>query len=334
MVDTHCHLNFEDFEDDLEEVVGRARAEAVKMVVVSSDYENSRRAIELAERYENDVWAAVGLHPIHLGSEQKAENSEQHGEEFDYGKYLALAKNKKVVAIGEVGLDYHHFDTTNLRINYESTNGVGGEINENSEDSIGRGASDFEVAKKEVARIIELQKSVFREFVRMADEVAKPLIIHCWNADKSDRELVGDAVAYEDVLEIVHGSQFTVSHFAEATRDKHGLRNNKRGVVHSFVGNYKTAFKFIEEGFLIGLNGIITYSESYDRLIREIGLENIVLETDAPYLTPAPLERYSRNEPVNVKLVAQKVASVLEVDVQVVADVTSRNARELFGISF
>ena len=334
MVDTHCHLNFEDFEDDLEEVVGRAQAEEVKMVVVSSDYENSRRAIELTERYDNDIWAAVGLHPVHLGSKQRAENSEQYGEKFDYGKYLELAKDEKVVAIGEVGLDYHHFNTTNLRINYESINGVDGEINENGEDSVGRGASDFEVAKKEVARIIELQKSVFREFVRMADEVAKPLIIHCWNADKSDRELVGGAVAYEDVLGIIHGSQSAVSHLAEATRDEHSLQNNKRGVVHSFVGNYKTAFKFIEEGFLIGLNGIITYSESYDRLIREIGLENIVLETDAPYLTPTPLERYSRNEPVNVKLVAQKVASVLEVDVKVVADVTSRNARELFGISF
>ncbi len=324
MVDTHCHLNFEDFKDDLEEVVERARAEAVKMVVVSSDYENSRRAIELTGKYDNDIWAAVGLHPIHLGSEQKAENSEQHGEEFDYGKYLALAKNKKVVAIGEVGLDYHHFDTTNLRINYESTNGVGGRVDKNDDGSVEQKMVDFEVAKKEVARTIELQKSVFREFVRLANEVGKPLIIHCWNADKSDRELVGGAVAYEDVLGIVRSSRFTV----------HSQRNNKRGVVHSFVGNYKTAFKFIEEGFLIGLNGIITYSEGYDRLIREIGLENIVLETDAPYLTPAPLKRYSRNEPVNVKLVAEKVASVLEVDVKVVADVTSRNARELFGVSF
>ena len=324
MIDTHCHLNFEDFTNDLEEVVGRARAEAVKMVVVSSDYENSRRAMELAEKYKNDIWAAVGLHPIHLGSEQRTENGEQYVEEFDYGKYLELARNEKVVAIGEVGLDYHHFDTANLQINYKSTNVVAEGVGENGEDSVGQGASDFEVAKKEVAEIIGLQKSVFREFVVMADEVAKPLIVHCWNADKKDRELVGGAVAYEDVLEIIRASQFTV----------HGSRKSKKGVIHSFIGNYKTAFEFIKEGFLIGLNGIVTYSESYDRLIKEIGLENIVLETDAPYLTPAPLERHSRNEPANVKLVAQKVASVLGVEVEVVADVTSRNARELFGVSF
>ena len=83
---------------------------------------------------------------------------------------------------------------------------------------------------------------------------------------------------------------------------------------------------------MIGLNGIITYSESYDRLIEETGLENIILETDAPYLTPNPLERYSRNEPLNVKLVAQKVADVLEMDIEEVAEVTTKNARELFGL--
>ena len=92
------------------------------------------------------------------------------------------------------------------------------------------------------------------------------------------------------------------------------------------------ALKFIEQGFMIGLNGIITYSESYDRLIREVGLENIILETDAPYLTPNPLERYSRNEPLNVKLVAQKVADVLDVSVEKVAEVTTKNARELFKV--
>jgi TatD DNase family protein len=92
------------------------------------------------------------------------------------------------------------------------------------------------------------------------------------------------------------------------------------------------AQKFIEEGFLIGLNGIVTYSESYDRLIREIGLENIIIETDAPYLTPRPLERHSRNEPLNVKLVAQKIAEVLNVEVAEVEKITTQNAKKLFGI--
>jgi TatD DNase family protein len=127
--------------------------------------------------------------------------------------------------------------------------------------------------------------------------------------------LVGGAVAYEDILEIIKSN-----------------RVKKKGVVHSFIGSYKMAQEFIEEGFLIGLNGIITYSESYDRLIREIGLENIIIETDAPYLTPAPLGRYSRNEPLNVKLVAQKIADVLGVKVSEVEKGTTENAKKLFKL--
>ena len=299
LIDTHCHLNFKDFRDDADKVIKKTLWEGVEMMIVGSQYSTSRRAIDYAEKYEKGVWAVVGIHPVHLGSEQRAVNSEQYTEKFDYEKYLELAKNEKVVAIGEVGLDYHHFSGDD---------------------------------KNEVARIIELQKSVFKEFVKLADEVGKPLVIHGWNADKKEKELVGGAVAYEDILEIVHSSRFTVSHFAEATRDEHGSQNNRKGVVHSFIGNYKMALKFIEQGFMIGLNGIITYSESYDRLIREIGLESIILETDAPYLTPNPLERYSRNEPLNVKLVAQKVADVLRVDIEKVAEVTTKNARELFKV--
>jgi len=169
--------------------------------------------------------------------------------------------------------------------------------------------------KKEVEEIIKLQKNVFRQFIELANEANKPLIIHGWNADKKDKELVGGAIAYEDILE--------------------SIKNNpvkKKGVVHSFIGNYKMALRFIEEGFIIGLNGIITYSESYDRLIKEIGLENIIIETDAPYLTPNPLERYSRNEPLNVKLVAQKIADVLGIDIAEVEKVTTEKAKQLFGI--
>jgi TatD DNase family protein len=141
------------------------------------------------------------------------------------------------------------------------------------------------------------------------------LVIHTWNADKKDKKLVGGAVAYEDILAV--------------------LKNNpteKKGVIHSFIGNYKIAQRFIDLGFKIGLNGIITYSDSYNRLIKEIGLENIVIETDAPYLTPAPLERYSRNEPSNVKLVAKKIADVLEIKIEKVEEITTKNAKKLFFI--
>ncbi len=334
LIDTHCHLNFKDFREDADEVIKKTLQEGVEMMIVGSQYSTSQRAIDYAEKYEEGVWAVVGINPVHLfnsaGGDEEDFPKKVSLEKFDYGKYLELAKNEKVVAIGEVGLDYHHFSGDD---------------------------------KNEVAGIIELQKNVFREFVRLADEVGKPLVIHGWNADKRDKELVGGAVAYEDILKIVSSYQSTVrgkSSYqsavsgwqfptsSSASRDKNDSSNNLRendkacerssdnrvlkGVVHSFIGNYKIALRFIEEGFMIGLNGIITYSESYDRLIKEIGLENIILETDAPYLTPNPLKRYSRNEPLNVKLVAQKVADVLEMSVEKVAEITTKNARELFGI--
>ena len=288
-IDTHCHLNFKDFKNDFQEVIGQTLAEGVEMIVIGSQYSTSRRAVKQAERYglseRGGVWAVVGIHPVHLfdsvGGDDQDFPRKVSLEKFDYDKYLELAKRNEVVAIGEVGLDYHH----------------------------------FEKSKKEVMEIIELQKDVFGEFIKLANEVGKPLIIHGWNADKKDKELVGGAVAYEDILEIIKSN-----------------RVEKKGVVHSFIGSYKVAQKFIEEGFLIGLNGIVTYSESYDRLIREIGLENIIIETDAPYLTPRPLERHSRNEPLNVKLVAQKIAEVLNVEVAEVEKITTQNAKKLFGI--
>jgi TatD DNase family protein len=293
LIDTHCHLNFKDFKEDADEVIKRTLAAEMQLISIGSQYSTSQRAVEYTNKYEEGVWAAVGIHPVHLFNSASSGDEDFPKkvslEKFNYDKYLELAKNKKVIAIGEVGLDYHHFN-------------CGKEVNLSN-------------CQKEVNKIIKLQKSVFKEFMKLANEVDKPVVIHGWNADKKDRELVEGAVAYEDILEIIKNNPV-----------------KKKGVVHSFIGNYKMAKKFVELGFVIGLNGIITYSESYDRLIREVGLKNIVIETDAPYLTPAPLERYSRNEPMNVKLVAQKIADVLGTDITEVEKVTTKNAKQLFKI--
>jgi TatD DNase family protein len=320
-IDTHCHLNFKDFREDADEVIKRTLKGNVQFINIGSQYSTSQRAVEYADKYNKDgqggVWAAVGIHPCHLFN--STEEGIEEIENFNYDKYLELAKNDRVVAIGEVGLDYHHFETANLQIGYKSTNTINEGNFKNSslayDSRAVREALVFEKYKKEVGESIELQKRVFKEFIRLANEVGKPLIIHGWNADKKDKELVGGVVAYEDILE--------------------SIKNNpvkKKGVVHSFIGNYKMALRFIEEGFIIGLNGIITYSESYDKLIKKVGLENIIIETDAPYLTPNPLERYSRNEPLNVKLVAQKIADVLEIDITQVEKITTKNAKQLFKI--
>lgn len=286
-IDTHAHLNFNAFKDDADEVIKRSLAVGVFVVNVGSQYSTSRRAVEMAHRYEDGVYAAVGLHPIQLKAqtieyqddeELSPEEIKTTGEEFDYAKYLELAKDEKTVAIGEVGLDYHHFDPP--RVDERSPRVEAGEGDN-------------------IPELKDKQKEIFLQFIKLSNEVKKPLMVHCWDA-------------YDDLYEI--------------------LKNNpaeKKGVIHSFVGGYKTAKKFIELGYKIGLNGVITYSESFDRLIREIPLKNMVLETDCPYLTPVPFKG-ERNEPVYVKYVAAKIAEIKRVAVLEVENVTFENATRLF----
>ena len=267
MFDSHAHVNFKAFKDDGDEIIKKALENNTWIINIGSEYKTSQRALEYADKYDEGIWAAVGLHPIHLFNSPNVPEEENHQEKFDYDKYKELAGNEKVVAIGEVGLDYHHFD------------GV-----------------------KNISEIKERQKKVFKEFIKLANEVEKPVVIHCWDA-------------YDDLLEILEKNPI-----------------NKLGVVHSFIGSWKTAQKFIELGYKIGLNGIVTCSESYDKLIRNINLKDLLIETDCPYLSPKPLERNSRNEPVNVKYVAEKIAEVKETEVSRIEKVIANNTKKLFGI--
>lgn len=274
LFDTHAHMNFAAYKDDAEEVLKRTLVAGVFVINVGSQYSTSVRAVKMAEKYPEGIFAAVGLHPIHLikrmvnpdDSELSENDFETTGEVFDYQKYLELAKNPKVVAIGEMGLDYHHFED----------------------------GDNIEELKKK-------QKEVFLQSIKLANKIKKPMIIHCWDG-------------YGDLYEI--------------------LKNNpveRKGVIHSFIGGYKTARKFTELGYKIGLNGVVTYAEDFNRLLKELNLKDIVLETDCPYLTPVP-HKGERNEPLFVKLVAEKIAGIKEINFEEVAKITTENAKSLFGI--
>jgi len=274
LIDTHAHLNFSAYKKDAEEVIKKTLAEGVFVINVGSQYSTSVRAVEYAKKYDG-LYAVVGIHPLHLQAQKFSYHDpdeveeveiETAGEVFQKEKYLELAKNPKVVAIGEVGLDYHHFD-----------------------------------AEDKIEELKTKQKEIFLEFIKLANVVEKPIMIHCWDA-------------YDDLYEMLEKNPV-----------------EKRGVIHSFVGSYKTAKKFIELGYLVGLNGIITYGISYDKLIREVDLRDIILETDCPYLTPVP-KKGERNEPMYVKYVAEKIAEVKEISVEEVERVTTENAKKLFGI--
>ena len=176
-IDIHAHLNFKAFSEDRNTVIRRALDNDTWLINVGSQYSTSKRAVEIANKYPEGVYAIVGLHPVHL--EESYHDSEEVGggegfmsraEEFDEEKYLELLKDPKTVGIGECGLDYYH-------LNPES---------------------------------IEKQKKVFVEQIKLANKVEKPLMLHIRNNPKN--KIFN---AYADVAEILkkYAEVKGVSHF-------------------------------------------------------------------------------------------------------------------------
>lgn len=289
LIDSHAHVNFNAFKDDGDKVIKKCLDSNVWVVNVGAEFRTSKRAVEYANKYDEGIYAIVGLHPIHIKVEEndlpgESDNENiKYREKFDYQKYFDLARDKKVVAIGEVGLDYHHFED---------------------------GVTDLEKEK-----IIKKQKEIFVEFIKLANEADKPMVIHCWGVKSKEEFDHVRADAYVDLIEILK---------------EHPV--NKKGIVHSFIGSYKTAREFRELGFKLSFNGIITYSESYDKVLTDTPIEDILVETDCPYLTPRPLSKDERNEPMNVKYVVEKIAKVKGMEVEEVIKIVEKNTREVFGI--
>ena len=282
LIDTHAHLNFHDFKNDSTEVIKRALDENVWMINVGAERKTSERAVKMAEEYEEGVYSAVGLHPSHLVEQdvKYQENGEKveyksKPEEFDYDFYLNLAKNKKVVGVGECGLDYFRNNDENFK---------------------------------------EKQKEIFIKHIKLAKEVNKPIIIHYRDARPPSLRSGVSGRAHDDLLEILR---------LEAKLPS--------GVMHFFTGTLEQAKKYIDLGFYISFSGVITFTNNYDEVIKNIPLEKILVETDCPYVAPVP-HRGKRNEPAFVKHTAQKIADIRGISFEDVAEQTTKNARELFGI--
>jgi len=159
LIDSHTHVNFPSYDLDRQSVIKRAQKMGIKMICVGTQISTSTAAIKLAEEYPNDIWATVGFHPSHLNQQwyhDPHEQKEAVPEKFNIEKLRTLAKHPKVVAIGECGLDYYRI------------------INENLE-------------------IKDLQKKVFLEQAQLAQELKKPLMIHCRPTKRKDD-------AYNDLL--------------------------------------------------------------------------------------------------------------------------------------
>jgi TatD DNase family protein len=286
LIDTHSHINFNDFKEDGDEALKRALDQNIWVINVGSQYETSKRAIEYSNKYQEGVYAAVGLHPIHLeetdiDEEESGAKFKTRKEEFDFEKYWEMAQERKVVAIGEIGLDY------------KSVNG-----------------------EQRTKNNKEKQKEVLKQQMEISQQMNLPIIFHC-------RE------AYDDLIKILEDFKGACASCAFGCPGAGA--GGARGVIHCFCGNIETSKKFLEMDLYLGFNGLITFSNQYDEVVKETPLENILLETDCPYLAPPPY-RGKRNEPAYVKYVAEKIAKIKGIRLDEAAEQTTKNAKDLFNL--
>ena len=253
-VDTHTHLNDKKFQGEEAAAVERARIAGVTRLINFGDtMASSARAVGLAAEYEG-VYAGVGIHP---------EEAYEMGAADDE-RLAAWTKEPRVVAIGEIGLDYYWEKDQERRA---------------------------------------LQRKIFVRQLDLARQLHLPVCIH-------DREAHGDTLA---ILQ----------------REGRGLK----GVLHCYSGSLETAREVLKLGFYIGVDGPLTFknAKALPELVREVPLERLLLETDAPYLAPVPM-RGKRNEPAYVRYVAEKVAELRGAELEEIAVKTTANACELYGL--
>lgn len=261
ITDTHCHLNLNSFQQDLAEIIERARqAGIVRILIPAIDLETSRSAVDLSERYDF-LFAAVGVHP----------NDALTWDSGTRDELRQLAQHPKVVAIGEIGLDYYRDHSP------RST-----------------------------------QMKVFREQLELALETHKPVILH-------------NRSAMEDLWPIMQ-------EWRQVLRDSDSELLQRPGVFHAFDGGFEIAQQIISEGFYLGVGGPVTFTNARDRhaLTAKIPLDHVLLETDAPYLTPHPW-RGRRNEPGYIPLICRKLSEIHGLHYDDVAQMTTQNANLLFG---
>jgi TatD DNase family protein len=261
LVDSHCHLDLPQFDADRDAVIARMAESGVRYAINPGvDLPSSRAAVALALRQHGCIYAAVGIHPHEAKTLDAVALKE----------LKQLAASPRVVAIGEIGLDYYR-----------------------------------DLSPREA------QRRAFVAQLELAAELDLPVIVH-------DRD------AHDDALAILH-DWCTSLHAPRSTLHEHP------GVLHSFSGDVAMAEQAVAMGFYIGVSGPVTYKNAHRLLdvARAVPLERLLIETDAPYLTPHP-HRGQRNEPAYVRFVAQAIAEARGLALDQVAVQTSANAHALF----
>jgi TatD DNase family protein len=281
LIETHAHLDYPDFANDLEDVLRRAvDAGVTRIITIGTSVESSRRAIDLAEKYPA-VYAAIGVHPTYV----------EEAEEDVFTPLRELAKNSRVVAIGETGLDYHQLPSE--KVAKEKQVQVMTALRTETDEEIEAQIRDGAYKSK--------QASLFQQQLDLAVELGLNAVIH-------QRD------AWEDTLKLMQP-----------------YVGKLRGVFHCFGGSLDQANEVLNLDHLVSFTGIVTFKNGavVREVAAQIPLWKFMVETDCPYLAPVPF-RAKRCEPAHTRIVAETIAAAREVPLEEIADATTETAEKFF----
>ena len=252
MIDTHTHLYLEQFRDDIDDVISRAKAVGVEkfyLPSINSKYNKSMHDLE--KKYPDDVFCMIGLHPCYV--------DDNFDLEIDFVKKQIEKHDYK--AIGEIGIDLFH-----------------------------------------EKKYLDQQVDAFEEQIKLAIEYDLPIVIHSRDS-------------FDEIFEVLEK-----------------FKSEKlRGIFHCFTGNIDQAHQIIDLNFHLGIGGVLTFKNGkISEFLNEIPINKIVLETDSPYLAPSP-HRGSRNESSYLKIIADKLAKVYNLEIDEISNITQQNSIEIFG---
>lgn len=247
LVDTHCHLSLTDDIDSI--IMDAEKNNVLKFIISGCDKKSIRDGLEIIYRYPS-IFMTVGFHPDEV--------DDLTDKDIDDLEVL-IKTNKKIVGIGEIGLDYYHNDMNK-----------------------------------------DVQKEYFEKQLELAEKYDLPVVIH-------SRDSI------QDVYDI--------------------LKEHKcRGVIHCFSGSIEMAKLFIDLGFYLGIGGVLTFKNSkLKEVVSELSLDNLVLETDSPYLAPEPYRGHT-NYPKNIKIVAGELRKIKDVTLEEVTEITTGNVNKIYNL--
>jgi TatD DNase family protein len=253
IIDTHTHLYLNQFKDDVDLVIERAKNSGIdKFIFPAIDSSHFKDMHELRNRYPENIYLMSGLHPVSVKDNYKEE----------LNLVLKSLETHNYVGIGEIGIDLY-WDKTFLK----------------------------------------QQQEAFEFQIRLAISNNLPIVIHCRDG-------------FDEIFEILDAEKCS----------------KMRGIFHCFTGTLEQAYRAINLGFNLGIGGVVTFKNGgIDKFLNKIDIKNIVLETDAPYLSPVP-HRGKRNESFYVTYILKKISELYGLNEQEIAKITSKNALEIFNI--